>query len=60
MVVARFSCCLKQDLQDEQDFQDESRLGEAQRLWRRRRALFRSVRTYMSIEKCGSPIFKVF
>ena len=54
--VARFFCCLKQDVQDEQD---EGGLGAAQQLWRQRSDLFRSVRTYMSIEKCVSQFFKV-
>ena len=53
------SNCLKQDFQDEQDFQDKSGLGAAQRLWMQRRDLFRSVRTYMSIDKRVSQFFKV-
>ena len=56
MPVARFFCCLKQDVQDFRDFQDEGGLGAAQQLWRQRQDLFRSAKTYMSIEQRGLPV----
>ena len=38
---------------------EERGLGAAQRLWLQRPPFFRSVRTYMSIDKRGASFFKV-